>query len=104
MFSESKRTILDGSCVGNVQCRRVRNQDVLAEESDVCVEVVVGKVHQLGSGDFLVEIGRTLSNAGKARIGRREGSFPHVGKLIKDVGIFGLVCIVVHEDDDALLR
>lgn len=104
LIGKSKRAIFNGSCVGDVQFCRVGNQNTLAEERNVCVEVVVRKVHQIISGGVLVEIGRTLSSAREGTISRREGSLPHVGELVENVGIFGLVCVVIHEDDNALLR
>lgn len=104
LVGKSKRAIFNGSCVGDVQFCRVGNQNILAKERNVCVEVVVRKVHQIISGGVLVKIGRTLSSAREGTISRREGCLPHVGELVENVGIFGLVCVVIHEDDDALLR
>lgn len=103
LVSKSQRAIFNGGCVGDVQFCRVGDQDILAEERNVCVEVVVCKVHQIISGGILVEIGRTLSSAREGTISGGEGSLPHVGELVENVRIFGLVCIVIHEDDDALL-
>lgn len=76
----------------------------MAKESNVCVEVVVGKVHQIISGGLLVKIRGTLSGAREGTVGGREGSFPHVSELIKEVGVLCLVCIVIHEGDNTLLR
>jgi hypothetical protein len=76
----------------------------LTKESNVGVEIVVGKIHQVVSGDLLVKVGRALGDAGEGTIGRRERSLPHMGELVKDVGVFDLVCVVIHEDNDTLLR
>lgn len=44
-----------------------------------------------------------MNCTGEAGICRGKWSFPHLAELIKDIGDLGLIGIVVHEHDHALL-
>ena len=87
--------------VGLVQERRVGNQEVDAGQVDVQVEVVVGHVHAIVRV-LRAQPGRPLHGAGEVGVGGRKRRLPHLGELVHQPRIGGLVGLVVHKDDGAL--
>ena len=74
----------------------------LVPASEISVfKIVVRHVHPL-LRLRAIDPRRPLLRAWETAICGRKGGFPHLGELVEDVGDFGLVGVVVHEDDDAL--
>lgn len=90
-------------CIGDVDRGGVGDEKRCAQKRDLSVKIVVCKVHELVSGNGLVEVRWALSGAREANVGGRKGSFPHVSELVQDVRYILLVGHVIHEDHYTLL-
>lgn len=101
----SKHAHIGSSGVRNVQLSCVGNEKAGTEQADVLIQIVVGKIHVVvPSLSHIRKRWWSLYSAWEAAILRREWRLPHMAKLIQDIWHFGLICLVVHEDDHALSR
>ena len=87
--------------VGLDQGGSIGNEQVKISQIDVQVQVMVGHV-QTGIHIRARQARRTLEDTREGRVRRRERCFPDVGEFLNKPRVGGLVCLVVHEDDNAL--
>lgn len=96
------QTPIPADGVGLVDQGRCGDEQTRAGDGDFGVQVVVGHVHSLLCV-LAAEIRRSLLRARETPVRGAEGGLPHLAELVQDVRHLGLIGVVVHEDDNALL-
>ena len=100
LISAQPQTPKPTNTIRDIQRRKIRHQHTRAQQRDLRVQIMIQHVHP-AFRLIPADARRPLHRARKTLVGGIEGRFPELGELVEDVGDFGLVGVVVEEDDDA---
>ena len=102
IFRRKPQTPIPTHPIRLIQQRRSRHKYLVPKERQLDVEIMIRHIHP-PSRLLIAQPGRSLHSARKALISRIKGCFPELRELVEDIGHGGLISLIIHEDDGALI-